>query len=62
MFRTVAEARIRILGPDHPDTLGTLVNHAIASHQQGKTEEAEACSGPSPKPTRASSARTTPTR
>ncbi|MBK8593652.1 MAG: tetratricopeptide repeat protein [Sandaracinaceae bacterium] len=42
MFRTVAEAYTRILGPDDPHTLVTWHNLAVALQDGGKTDEAVA--------------------
>ena len=41
-FRQVLDARMRILGPDHPQTLGTRYNLARALADQGRAPEAEA--------------------
>jgi tetratricopeptide (TPR) repeat protein len=41
-FRTVLDSRLRVLGPDHPDTLASRNNLATVLAQQGKLAEAEA--------------------
>ena len=38
----VLEVRQRVLGPEHPDTLLSMNNLALAMESQGKAAEAEA--------------------
>ena len=49
-FRQVLDARLRVLGPDHPDTLTTRHEIARMLADQGKPADAEAESGRSSTP------------
>ncbi|EED14425.1 kinesin light chain, putative [Talaromyces stipitatus ATCC 10500] len=42
MHRRALEARERVLGPEHPDTLTSVSNLGLVLYRQGKYEEAEA--------------------
>jgi hypothetical protein len=41
MYRETLAVLQRVLGPEHPDTLNTAINLAIALESQGKYGEAE---------------------
>ena len=40
MYKLVLAARGRMLGPDHPDTLASMNNLAVAYHEAGRRSEA----------------------
>ena len=42
ILRTVVDIRTHLLGPEHPNTLGSRNNLALALREQGKYTEAEA--------------------
>ena len=41
LYQRTLKTRERVLGPEHPDTVGTVNNLAILYRNQGKYEQAE---------------------
>ena len=61
LFERVRDAQIAKLGPDHPDTLTTLNNLAVAYRTPASSPRRSPCSSASATPRSPSSAPTTPT-